>query len=149
MFMFLLGVVGVGLCFFLHHLRGAFVSPQTRDLFRIILPRSVVTNDRKKRMFINDLKPHVAYYYNHHATWHVLSWNHEESPCVQNVCLSNAKCGGVHTLVATLHFSIRVLVLGQHNTEYSLPTPPTVDHSNHITQFVWSNIECNIDYYMV
>ncbi len=36
-------------------------------------------------MFVNDVEPKVAYYCDHHATWHVLSWNYEESPCVENV----------------------------------------------------------------
>jgi hypothetical protein len=40
---------------------------------------------KEKRMFVNDVEPKVAYYCDHHATWHVLSWNYEESPCVENV----------------------------------------------------------------
>ncbi len=66
--------------------------------------------------------------------------NREKSPCVQNVCFLNAECGGgVHTPGYDPSFSIRLYVLGEHNNEYSLPTPPIMDHLHHIAQFVWSN----------
>jgi hypothetical protein len=53
--------------------------------------------------------------------------------------MRNVGEGGVHTPGCDPSFSIRLYVLGQHNSEYSLPTPPTMDHFHHIAQFVWSN----------
>jgi hypothetical protein len=62
MFRVLLGVVGVGLCLFLHHLRGAFISPQTGDSFGMLFKSVVIGVQRKeKRVFVSDLEPQVAY----------------------------------------------------------------------------------------
>ncbi len=61
------------------------------------------------------------------------------------MCLLNVEYGGVHTPGCDLSFSICPLVFGQHNTKYSLPIPPTMDHPNHITQFVWSSANSYID----
>jgi hypothetical protein len=100
-------------------------------------------------MFVNDLEPEVTYYCDHHVTWHVLSWNHEESFHVENVCISNVECGRSHTPECVTSLSIRLLVFGQQQTEYSLLIPPTMDHPNHIVQFVWSSTKCKVDCYMV
>jgi hypothetical protein len=39
--------MGMGPHMFLHHLRGAFISPQTRDSFKMLL-KSVVTGVQKE-----------------------------------------------------------------------------------------------------
>jgi hypothetical protein len=109
---FLVGAVGMSPHLFLHHLRGAFVSPQIGDSFRM-LPKSVVIGVQKEDNVCKYLEPQVTYYCDHHVTWHVLSWNHEESPRVENVCFSTVECGGVHTPSCDPSLSIHLLMLGQ------------------------------------
>ncbi len=44
---FLLGLVGMCLCLFLHHSKGAFISPQIGDSFGV-LPRSVIIGVQRR-----------------------------------------------------------------------------------------------------
>ncbi len=103
-------------------------------------PKSVVTSVERKENVHKWWKPQVAYYCDHHAIWHVLSWNHEKSPHHENV-------GGVHIPCSNPSLSIHPLVLGQHNIQYSLLIPLAMDHPNHIKQYGYQ--ECNIGCDMV
>ncbi len=91
---------------------------------------------KEKKVFVNGMEPqlHIIVITMQHG---MCCYGTMKNHLVLKMCLSNVGCGGVHTPRCDPSLSICPLVLRQHNIEYSLPITPTMDHPNHIAQFVW------------